>query len=49
MNHMMVALQLAEMIVDITDPKNSRWRKEQIEAQARAKAKSYLKKLEDSK
>jgi hypothetical protein len=47
MNHMMVAFQLAEMIVDITDPKITRWEKEQREANARAKAKNYIKKLED--
>lgn len=49
MNHKCAALELAELIVDITDPKLTRWRREQIEAQARAKAKNYIRKLKEDK
>lgn len=47
MNHMCAALELAELIVDLTDPKITRWRREQIEAQARIKARSYIQKLKE--
>lgn len=42
MNKDAVIVQLADLIMDITDPKLTRWRREQIEVQARAKAKKYL-------
>jgi hypothetical protein len=45
MNHTMVAIQLAQLIMDVTDPKITRWKREQLEAQARAKAKNYLSKF----
>lgn len=48
MNHAYVALQLAELIVDITDPKITRWEKEQREINARVKARDYLKKLKEA-
>ncbi len=47
MNEKAVIVQLADLIVDITDPKITRWRREQIEKVARVKARSYLKKLEE--
>jgi len=47
MNHTCVALDLAELIVDMTDPKITRWRKDQLEVNARVKAKAYIKSLEN--
>ena len=49
MNKDAVIVQLSELIMDITDPKLTRWRREQIEVQARAKAKGYLKTLKEGK
>lgn len=37
-----IAVQLADMIMDLTDPKITRWQKEQIAILARAKAKKFL-------
>lgn len=47
MNHMAAALQMADLIVDITDPKLTRSRREQLQMQARSVAKNYMKRLEE--
>lgn len=49
MNKDAVILQLSELIIDITDPKITRWKREQIEVQARAKAKGYIKAQKEGK
>lgn len=41
------AMILAEMIVEMTDPKIPRWRKEQLEIQARPVAQGYIKRLKE--
>jgi hypothetical protein len=42
MNHTTAAFEMADLIVSITDPKITRWHREQLEVNARAKAKKYL-------
>lgn len=42
-----MCLQLAELIMEITDPKITKWRKEQLEINARAKARQYIRNLEN--
>jgi hypothetical protein len=49
MNKDAAIVELSELIVDITDPKLTRWRREQIATMARTKAKSYLKKQKEEK
>ena len=49
MNKDCVILELSELIIDITDPKITRWRREQIAVQARAKAMGYIKKQKEGK
>jgi hypothetical protein len=49
MNHTAAAVQMADLIKDITDPKLTRWRKEQLEVQARAVANNYLRKLKENR
>lgn len=48
MNHMAAALQMANLIVDITDPKLTRARREQLSMQARALAKNYTKRIQEN-
>lgn len=48
MNHTAVAVQMADLIVDMTDPKLTRARREQLHIQARAVAKNYLKRLQEN-
>lgn len=41
-----IAIRMAELIIDITDPKIARWEKEQREINARAKAKQFIRSME---
>lgn len=48
MNKDAAITRLADFIVGMTDPKLTRWRKEQLEHEARAVAKRYLKVMGDN-
>lgn len=42
MNYKTAALELADLIMNITDPKVTKWHKEQLETNARVKARRYI-------
>jgi len=48
MNYEATARDLAVLVMNITDPGIEKWEREQLEIQARAKAKSYLSKIKEN-